>query len=404
MPGSRPPGAARRRAARPIYLDHHATTPADPRVLDAMWPYFTEIFGNAASRSHVYGWEAEAAVDVARERVAALLGGSPTEIVFTSGATEANNLAIKGAAAAYRRRGDHIVTTAIEHASVLDPVRRLEQQGGRVTRVSPGPSGRVAPEAVADAVCERTVLVSAMLANNEIGVIEPIAEIAAAVKARAPRALVHTDAAQAASTLDIAERAAGVDLISLSAHKMYGPKGVGALWVRRRPKIRLMPLLDGGGHERGLRSGTLPVPLVVGFGIACEIAQDERDSDAARIAALRDRLRARIESRLDGVRENGAGERLAGNLHLSFQGVDGEALLLALRDVAASSGAACASATLEPSHVLRALGVADELAHNSIRFGLGRFTTTEEIDRAADRVVESVMRLREGVARAGAEG
>jgi cysteine desulfurase len=391
-------------ARRPIYLDHHATTPADPRVLEAMWPYFAERFGNAASRGHAYGWEAEAAVEVARERVAVLLGASPAEIVFTSGATESNNLAIQGIASAYRSRGDHLVTTAIEHASVLDVMRQLERVGYRVSYVWPGPDGRVAPEAVAQAVTEDTVLVSAMLANNEIGVIQPVAEIAAAVKAASPRVLVHTDAAQAASTVDLRVHAAGVDLISLSAHKMYGPKGVGALWVRRRPKIKLEPLLHGGGHERGLRPGTLPVPLVVGFGVACELAQQEGAADAARIAALRDRLRARIASRLGDVRLNGAErERLPGNLHLSFDGVEGDALLLALRDVALSSGAACASATLQPSHVLRAIGVSDERAHGSLRFGLGRFNTGAEIDHAAERVVEAVMQLRRQAAVAGAE-
>jgi cysteine desulfurase len=382
-------------AERPIYLDHHATTPTDPRVLEVMWPYFSERFGNAASRSHAYGWEAEAAVDLARERVAALLGASPTEIIFTSGATEANNLAIRGIATAYRSRGDHLVTSAIEHASVLDVMRQLEREGYRVTYVQPAADGRIEPEAVARAATDETILVSVMLANNEIGTIQPVAAIAAAVKAAAPRALVHTDAAQAGATLDLRSRAAGVDLLSLSAHKMYGPKGVGALWLRRRPKIRLEPILRGGGHERGLRSGTLPVPLVVGFGVACEVADREREGDASRIEALRDRLHGRLAAQLEGVQLNGgARERLPGNLHLSFEGVEGDALLLAVRDVALSSGAACASAALQPSHVLRAIGVPDERAHSSIRFGLGRFTTEEEIDRAAARVIESVMQLR----------
>jgi cysteine desulfurase len=391
-------------AERPIYLDHHATTPADPRVLEVMWPYFSERFGNAASRSHAYGWEAEAAVDLARERVAALLGASPAEIVFTSGATEANNLAIRGIASAYRSRGDHLVTSAIEHASVLDVMRQLEREGYRVTYVRPASDGRIDPEAVARAVTDETILVSVMLANNEIGAIQPVAAIAAAVKAAAPRALVHTDAAQAAATLELRSRAAGVDLLSLSAHKMYGPKGVGALWLRRRPKIRLEPILRGGGHERGLRSGTLPVPLVVGFGVACELADQEREGDASRIEALRDRLHGRLTAKLEGVQLNGAArERLPGNLHLSFEGVEGDALLLAVRDVALSSGAACASATLQPSHVLRALGVSDERAHSSIRFGLGRFTTEEEIDRAAARVIESVMQLRRRAEVAGVD-
>ncbi len=392
-------------AERPIYLDNHATTPADDRVLSAMWPYFAHRFGNAASKSHAFGWEAEAAVDAARERVAELVGGSPAEIVFTSGATESNNLALKGAAEAYRSRGNHIVTTAIEHKSVLDVTRRLERQGFRVTYVSPNGAGRVSAEAVADAVTDETILVSAMLANNEIGTVQPVADIARAVKARSSRIAVHTDAAQAAGSLDLPERAAEVDLISLSAHKMYGPKGVGALWVRRRPKIRLAPLVDGGGHERGLRSGTLPVPLCVGFGAACEIAGREGEADGRRVAALRDRLREAILSRLSGVSSTADlapddGERLPGNLHLSFEGVDGEALILALRDVAVSSGAACASAEAEPSHVMRALGASRDRIQSSIRFGVGRFNTEDEIDRAARRVVSAVETLR-GAAASG---
>jgi cysteine desulfurase len=386
-------------AGLPIYMDNHATTPVDPRVMRVMEPYFTEQFGNASSRTHAYGWTAEAAVDLARERVAALIGGSPGEVVFTSGATEADNLAIKGAARAYRRRGDRIVTVATEHKAVLDSCKRLEDEGFRVTYLVPDAGGLVAPEAVADAVDDATTLVSVMLVNNEIGVIQPVGEIAAAVKAKNPKTLVHCDAVQGASTLSIDVESMQLDLVSLSAHKMYGPKGVGALWVRRRPRVKLIPLIDGGGHERGLRSGTLPVPLIVGFGVACELATAERDAERTRLAELRDRLYRGIADRLDGVHLNGAAEpRVAGNLNLSFERVDGEPLLMALREVAVSSGAACSSASREPSYVLAAIGVPVELAASSIRFGLGRFNSADEVDQVIEMVVRAVSELRAATA------
>lgn len=381
--------------AQPIYMDNHATTPLDPRVREVMEPYFGDQFGNAASASHAYGWAAEAAVDLARERVAALIGASPSEIVFTSGATEADNLAVKGAVRANRRRGDHIVTVATEHKAVLDSCKRLEGEGFRVTYLAPDSGGLVTPGDVAAAVTGDTVLVSAMLVNNEIGTVLPIADIAAAVKARNGKTLVHCDAVQGVGTLALDAPAAGLDLVSLSAHKIYGPKGVGALWVRRRPRVAVEPLIDGGGHERGMRSGTLPVPLCAGFGMACEVLGRDREADAARIGGLRDRLHRGIAERVSGVHLNGsAGARVAGNLNLSFEGVDGEALLMALRGVAVSSGAACSSASREPSYVLRAIGVADELAQASIRFGLGRMNTEAEVDQVIDMVADAVARMR----------
>ncbi len=381
--------------AAPIYMDNQATTPVDPRVLEVMLPYFREQFGNAASRTHAYGWVAEAAVDQAREEIAALIGASPAEIVFTSGATESDNLAIKGAARAHRRRGNHLVTAATEHKAVLDSCKRLEGEGFRVTYLAPARDGLISPEAVAAAVTDETILVSVMLVNNEIGVIQPVAAIAAAVKAAREGTLVHCDAAQAAGKLPVDVGDLGVDLLALSAHKMYGPKGVGALWVRRRPKLKLQPLIDGGGHERGLRSGTLPVPLVAGFGAACAIAGRELATESVRIAALRDRLHDGIRARVGGVHLNGSAEqRIAGNLNLSFDEVDGDALLMSMRGVAVSSGAACSSASLAPSYVLRALGVPDDLAHASVRFGLGRFNTEEEVDAVIDMVADAVDKLR----------
>lgn len=378
-----------------IYLDFHATTPVDPRVLEGMLPYFSTHFGNAASTSHAYGWTASAAVDAARAKVAALIGAAASEIVFTSGATEANNLALKGIAGAYASRGTHIVTAATEHSAVLDPCRWLETAGFRVTRVAPATDGTLDPDAVAAAVTGDTLLVSIMLVNNEIGTIAPIAAIASAVKAKNPRTLVHTDAAQGAGKIAFDVREAGVDLASLSAHKIYGPKGVGALWVKRRPRIRIEPLVHGGGHERGMRAGTLPVPLVVGFGKAAELSLAEMADESAHIARLRDRLQAALQSGLDGVFVNGTQKaRVAGNLNMSFAGVDGEALILALRDIAVSAGAACASAARAPSHVLAAIGVAPELAQATLRFGLGRTTTEAEIDTAAARVIEAVTALR----------
>ncbi|HET6610831.1 MAG TPA: aminotransferase class V-fold PLP-dependent enzyme, partial [Kofleriaceae bacterium] len=342
-----------------------------------------------------YGWTASAAVDAARAKVAALIGAAASEIVFTSGATEANNLALKGIAGAYASRGTHIVTAATEHSAVLDPCRWLETAGFRVTRVAPATDGTLDPDAVAAAVTGDTLLVSIMLVNNEIGTIAPIAAIASAVKAKNPRTLVHTDAAQGAGKIAFDVREAGVDLASLSAHKIYGPKGVGALWVKRRPRIRIEPLVHGGGHERGMRAGTLPVPLVVGFGKAAELSLAEMADESAHIARLRDRLQAALQSGLDGVFVNGTQKaRVAGNLNMSFAGVDGEALILALRDIAVSAGAACASAARAPSHVLAAIGVAPELAQATLRFGLGRTTTEAEIDTAAARVIEAVTALR----------
>lgn len=381
---------------RPIYLDHQATTPVDPRVLEAMLPYFGERFGNAASRTHRYGWEADDAVKAARARIAAWLGAaSPTEIVFTSGATEANNLALKGALAASADRGRHLVISAIEHPSVRDAARFLADTGrAEVTEVAVSADGLVDPAAVEAAMREDTVLVSVMHANNEVGTVQPLAEIAALCRTRG--VLFHTDAVQSAGKIPFDVEALQVDLASVSAHKTYGPKGVGALFVRRRgPRVRLVPLLHGGGHERGRRSGTLPVPLIVGFGEAAALAAALREEEAARLGRLRDRLLERVRGGLEGVRVNGSLERrLPGNLNLSFEGVDGEALLLALRDLAVSSGSACASATPEPSHVLRAMGVPDDLAHGSIRFGLGRGTTEAEIERAGALVVEKVALVR----------
>jgi cysteine desulfurase len=380
----------------PIFMDNHSTTRVDPRVVEAMLPYFTEHFGNAASRNHAFGWTAEAAVERAREQVAALIGGSGKEIVFTSGATESDNLAIKGAASFNKRVGQHIVTVETEHKAVLDTCKRLEREGYRVTYLKPAVDGLLTAEQVAAAVDKDTVLVSVMLANNEVGVIQPIEAIGAAIKAKNPRTLFHCDAVQGVGKIPFDVERARVDLVSLTAHKMYGPKGVGALWVRRKPRVRIDPLIDGGGHERGMRSGTLAVPLLVGFGAACEIAQREMADEAVRLRRLRDRLQQGIMSKLDQVFINGSVEhRLPGNLNISFAFVEGESLLMALKDVAVSSGSACTSASLEPSYVLRALGVGEELAHTSIRFGIGRFNTEEEIDYVVDLVVKSVLRLRE---------
>ena len=381
----------------PIYLDNHATTRVDPRVVEAMLPYFTDRYGNASSGAHRYGWEAADAVDRAREQVAALIGAEPPEIVFTSGATEANNLAIKGVATASRGRGDHLVTTAVEHRAVLDPLRRLAREDGFTLTVVPtDPTGRIEPEAIAAAITDRTVLVSVMLANNEVGTINPIDRIGRICRDR--RIAFHTDAAQAAGKLAIDAGAAGVDLLSLTAHKFYGPKGVGALYVSRDRSSRLRPLFDGGGQERGLRSGTLPVPLIVGLGRAAELAMTEREAESARIAGLRDRLDGAIREGLDGrgVRRNGhPTERLPNNLSLTFEGVEGEALLATLREVAVSSGAACSSANPSPSHVLRAIGLDEDAARSTLRFGLGRFTTAAEVDRAAAFVAAAVRRLRD---------
>lgn len=381
---------------RPIYMDHHATTPVDPRVLEVMLPFFNEEFGNAASRSHGFGWRAENAVEEARDKVARAIGARGKEIVFTAGATESNNLAIKGALEFHRDRGDHVVTCVTEHNAVLHPLRALEKRGvAVVTRLPVGSDGRVDPEAVARAIHPRTVLVSIMMANNEIGTIQPIAEIGRI--ARSKGVYMHTDATQAVGRIPVDVEALDVDLLSLSAHKLYGPKGVGALYVRSKdPRVRLTAQTDGGGHERGLRSGTLNVPAIVGLGRACELAATELEAEAARLRILRDRLRERILGEVDQVVVNGSEtDRLAGNLNLAFAHVEAESLLMALADdVALSSGSACTSATLEASHVLKAIGLKDDLAHGSIRFGLGRSNTLEEVEHVATRVIEEVRRLR----------
>lgn len=379
----------------PIYLDHHATTPVDPAVLEAMLPYFREEFGNAASKTHSFGWRAEEAVEKAREITAGLIHASPKEIVFTSGATESDNLAILGAAEMLLDRGKHVITCRTEHRAVLDSCARLEKLGHRLTYLPVDRYGRVSPDDVRSALTGDTILISIMAANNEVGTIHPIAEIGRIAKEQG--VLFHCDAAQAAGKIPIDVDAMGIDLLAFSSHKLYGPKGVGALYVRKRnPRVRLAPILHGGGHERGMRSGTLNVPAIVGFGKACEIAAVVMPEEHAKLASLRDRLHERITSELEEVHLNGhPRDRLPHNLNLSFAYVEGESLMMAMSDVAVSSGSACTSATLEPSHVLRAMGVSDELAHTSIRFGLGRFNTTEEIDHAATRVVESVKKLRE---------
>lgn len=393
----------------PIYMDHHSTTPVDPRVLEAMMPYFTRAFGNAASRSHVFGWEAEAAVDEARSQIAAGMNAQPREIVFTSGATESDNLAILGAARAYREKGNHVVTAATEHHAVLDSCHVLEREGFEVTYLVPDRTGRIEAGQVREALRPDTVLVTLMLANNEIGTIHPIGQIGAACRERG--VLFHTDAVQGFGKIPFDVEAMSVDLASVTAHKLYGPKGIGALYVRaRRPRVRLLPILHGGGHERGLRSGTLNVPGIVGFGKAVEISIAERDEESARLRVLRKRLHDGIVRELPDVSLNGPPlpelapngalapgtdeRRLPGNLNFSFAGVEGEALLMGLKDIAVSSGSACTSATLRPSHVLKALGVADDLAHASVRFGLGRANTAEEVDYAIGAAAATVKRLR----------
>jgi len=378
----------------PVYLDNHSTTRTDPRVVEAMLPYFTEIYGNAASVSHRFGWDAAEAVESARKRVAEWIGADPKEIVFTSGATESNNLAIKGALPGLKRRGDHLITAASDHKSVLDVMKRLGREGWNVTFVPCDEAGLVAAEAIEAALTPATVLVSVMAANNEVGTLNPIREIGRLCHDR--KVVFHTDATQAVGKVELDVQADGVDLLSLSGHKIYGPKGVGALYVRRRdPQVRLQPMIDGGGHERGLRSGTLPVPLIVGLGKAVELMISRKTEDSTRIRALRDRLEAGIRGRVRDVQLNGSPTlRLDGNLNLSFAYVDGEALMMAMRDVAVSSGAACTSVEPEPSHVLRAMGRDDEAARASLRFGVGRFNTEDEIDHAIDVVVEAVARLR----------
>jgi cysteine desulfurase len=378
-----------------IYLDNAATTPIDPRVLEAMMPYLTDRFGNAASHSHAFGWEAEEAVDEARKQISRLINVNAREIFFTSGATESNNMAIKGVAAAYRARGNHIITTAIEHKAVLDVCQVLEKQGIETTYLPVDRTGLLDPEALRAAIRESTILVSVIHANNEVGVIQDVAAIGKICKDRG--VIFHTDAVQSIGKIPFDAQAISADLVSLSGHKIYGPKGVGALFVRRKnPRVSLVPLIDGGGHEAGLRSGTLNVPGIVGLGQACELCRLEMPEEGPRLAAMRDRLRESILSRLEEVSVNGDLERrLPGNLNLSFSFVEGEALMMSLKGIAVSSGSACTSASLEPSHVLKALGVSEELAHASIRFSLGRFNTATEIERVADTVVEKVGRLRQ---------
>jgi len=379
----------------PVYMDNQATTQVDPRVLEAMLPYFTEKYGNAASRNHEFGWKAEEAVENARGQIARLINASPKEIVFTSGATESDNLALKGVAEFHRAKVNHIITQATEHKAVLDVCKRLEANGCEVTYLPVAKDGRIDLENLRRAITPKTILVSIMYANNEIGVVQPIAEIGKI--ARQAGVLFHTDAVQAIGKISVDVERDAIDLLSISAHKLYGPKGVGALYVRRKnPRVQLSPMIDGGGHERGLRSGTLNVPGIVGLGKACEIAAKEMSDESARLGALRDKLKDAILSRLEDTTINGSMDhRLPGNLNLSFAGVEGDALLMGINDVAISSGSACTSATLEPSHVLSALGVPEELAHSSIRFGLGRFNTAEDVDYVANRVVETVKRLRE---------
>ncbi len=380
----------------PIYMDYHATTPVDPRVVEAMLPYFSEKFGNAASRSHIYGWTAEEAVNHAREQIGALIGSkNPKEIVFTSGATESDNLALKGAAEFYREKGDHIITTAIEHKAVLDTCKRLEKEGFSVTYLKVGADGLVDPDDVRKAITDKTILVSVMLANNEVGTVQPIAEIGKITREHG--VLLHSDAVQGIGKVPFNVDEMNVDLASITAHKMYGPKGVGALYVRRsRPRVRLVAQMDGGGHEFGMRSGTLNVPGIVGFARAAEIMMAEGEEETKRILALRERLRTKLAHELDQIQINGSLEhRLAGNLNMSFSYVEGEAMMMAIKDVCVSSGSACTSASLEPSYVLHAMGVGDDLAHSSIRFGLGRFNTEEEVDFVADLVANKVKKLRD---------
>jgi cysteine desulfurase len=379
----------------PIYMDNHATTPLDPRVLAAMLPYFTEKFGNAASRNHSFGWAGEEAVENARQQVASLINATAKEIIFTSGATESDNLMIKGVAEMYREKGNHIITEAIEHKAVLDTCKNLEKHGFEVTYLPVHKDGRVDPEDVRKAIKPTTILISVMYANNEIGAVNPIAEIGKIAKERG--VIFAVDGVQAVGKIPVDVQRDNIDLLAISAHKLYGPKGVGALYVRRRnPRVQLSAIIDGGGHERGMRSGTLNVPGIVGLGKACELCQQEMAAESARLRGLRDRLKAGLEAKLDEVFINGSLEhRLPNNLNMSFAYVEGESLLMGINDVAVSSGSACTSATLEPSYVLKALGVGEDLAHTSIRFGLGRFTTEEEVDYVIDKMVQVVTKLRE---------
>lgn len=380
---------------RPIYLDYQATTPVDPEVLEAMLPHFTQEFGNAASRNHPYGWHAEKAVETARDQIASLIGASGKEIIFTSGSTEAINLAMKGVAQMYGRNGKHIITQEAEHKAVLDTAKHLEKQGYEVTYLKPDKTGRVSLEQVAEAMRDDTILVSILWANNEVGTLNPIREIGALCHER--KVLFFTDATQAVGKIPVDVEADHIDMLCVSAHKVYGPKGVGAMYVRRRnPRVRLVAQMDGGGHERGMRSGTLNVPGIVGLGKACEVAERRLEGDTKHYLELREHLERRIIDSLGYVHINGNVEhRLPNCSNLSFEFVEGESLLMGISDIAVSSGSACTSASLEPSHVLRSMQVGDELAHSSIRFGFGRTTTMEEIDRACDQIIEAVNRLRE---------
>jgi cysteine desulfurase len=383
-----------RRNDQPIYLDYQATTPMDPRVLEAMMPYFTHQFGNPHSRSHSYGWEAEEGVEKARGQVAKLIGADEKEVIFTSGATESNNLAIRGVAEFYKDRKNHIVTTVTEHKCVLDTCRHLEQQGFEVTYLPVQKNGLIDLEALRAAVTDKTVVVSVMAVNNEIGVIQPLAEIGKICREK--KAFFHTDAAQAVGKIPLDVEAMNIDLMSISGHKIYGPKGIGALYVRRKPRVRLVPLIVGGGQERGFRSGTLPTPLCVGLGEAAEIAMNEMEGEAKRLAKLQARMLKGLQDRLPEIFINGDLEhRIPGNLNISFAYVEGESLMMGIKNLAVSSGSACTSASLEPSYVLRALGVEEELAHTSLRIGLGRFTTEHEVDTAVEELVRHVKKLRE---------
>jgi cysteine desulfurase len=383
----------------PLYMDNHATTSMDPRVLEAMLPYFTGVYGNAASRNHAFGWEAEAAVEKAREQIAKLIGATSKEIIFTSGATESNNLAIKGVAEMYKERGNHIITQVTEHKAVLDTCKRLEKEGYTVTYLPVQPDGLISVADLEKAIVtegpNKTILVTIMYANNEIGVIQPIAEIGKLCHEKG--VIFHTDAVQAVGKIPVNVQTDNIDLLSLTAHKIYGPKGVGALYVRRRnPRVQLTEQINGGGHERGMRSGTLNVPGIVGLGKACEIASQEMEAEAKRLSELRDYMKAKFENALDYVHVNGNMEHhLPGNLNMSFVYVEGESLLMGINDIAVSSGSACTSATLEPSYVLKALGLGDDVAHSSIRFGLGRFNTKAEVDYVADKLITTVQKLRE---------
>jgi cysteine desulfurase len=379
--------------ALPIYLDYQATTPTDPRVVEAMLPYFTQKFGNPHSRSHRYGWEAEEAVEKARAQVASIIGADPKEIIFTSGATESNNIAIKGVGRFYKDQKNHVITCVTEHKCVLESCRHLQQEGFDVTFLPVQKNGLIRLEDLEQAITDKTILVSIMAVNNEIGVIQPISEIGRICRERG--VFFHTDAAQAVGKIPLDVNAMNIDLMSISAHKFYGPKGIGALYVRRKPRVRLQALFSGGGQERGMRSGTLPTPLCVGIGVACEIAAKEMGAESERLRFLRDRLYKGIMEQLPEVYPNGDLEnRIPGNLNLGFAYVEGESLMMGVKDLSVSSGSACTSASLEPSYVLRALGVEEDLAHTSLRIGLGRFTTKEEVDRAVEEIVTQVKRLR----------